>query len=98
MCHNPATLYSIEKRGFIREGYFADLTIVDLNSPWTVDKHNILSKCAWSPLEGTTFQTKVTHTFVNGHLVYDNGQFNETQRGQALTKTNDGAQVNSHSR
>lgn len=87
MCHNPATLYSIEKRGFIREGYFADLTIVDLNSCWTVEKNNCLSKCGWSPLEGTTFQTKVIHTFVNGNLVYDNGKFNETTRGQALTKT-----------
>jgi dihydroorotase len=85
MCHNPATLYSIEKRGFIREGYFADLTIVDLTTHWTVDKNNILSKCGWSPLEGTTFQTKVTHTFVNGNLVYDNGYFNETKKGQALT-------------
>ena len=89
MCHNPATLYSIQKRGFIREGYFADLTIVDLNASWTVDKNNILSKCRWSPLEGTTFQTKVTHTFVNGHLVYDNGKFDETKRGRALTKTKD---------
>lgn len=89
MCHNPATLYSIEKRGFIREGYFADLTIVDLNAPWTVDKKNILSKCGWSPLEGTTFQTKVTHTFVNGNLTYFEGSFNETNRGRALTKTND---------
>jgi dihydroorotase len=87
MCHNPATLYNIDKRGFIREGYFADLAIVDLSSSWTVDKTNILSKCAWSPLEGTTFQSKVTNTFVNGHLVYDNGQFNETIRGQALTTT-----------
>lgn len=85
MCHNPAILYSIEKRGFLREGYFADLTVVDLNSSWTVNKDNILSKCAWSPLEGTIFQTKVTHTFVNGHLVYENGHFNETKKGQALT-------------
>ena len=85
MCHNPAKLYQIEKRGFIREGYFADLTIVDLNSSWTVSKENILSKCGWSPLEGTTFQTKVTHTFVNGYLVYDNGHFNETKKGRALT-------------
>ena len=84
MCHNPATLYSIEKRGFIREGYFADVTIVDLNASWTVSKDNILSKCGWSPLEGTTFQTKVTHTFVNGNLVYDNGKFDETKRGQPL--------------
>ena len=88
MCHNPATLYRIEKRGFIRENYVADLTIVDLNKSWTVDKNNILSKCGWSPLEGTTFKTTVTHTFVNGNLVYDNGKFNETYRGCALTTTN----------
>jgi dihydroorotase len=86
MCHNPAILYQIEKRGFIREGYQADLTIVDLDSNWTVDKNNILSKCGWSPLEETTFQTKVTHTFVNGNLVYDNGRFNEKEKGQPLTK------------
>lgn len=85
MCHNPATLYRIEKRGYIREGYFADLTIVDMGATWTVSKENILYKCGWSPLNGTTFQTKVTHTFVNGNLVYDNGQFNETEKGQALT-------------
>ncbi len=84
MCHNPAILYKIKKRGFIREGYFADLTIVDLNAPWTVDKSNILSKCGWSPLEGTTFQTKVTHTFVNGYLVLEHGHLDETQMGKAL--------------
>jgi dihydroorotase len=88
MCHNPAILYHIYQRGFIREGYFADLTIVDLHAPWTVNKTNIWSKCGWSPLEGTTFQTKVTHTFVNGHLVYDNGQFDETTKGMALTTQN----------
>jgi dihydroorotase len=88
MCHNPAILYSIEKRGFIREGYFADLTIIDLNASWTVDKENIFSKCGWSPLVGTIFQTNVTHTFVNGNLVYDNGQFNEIVKGKALTTTN----------
>jgi dihydroorotase len=87
MCHNPSILYRIEKRGFIREGYFADLTIVDLNSAWTVSKENVLSKCGWSPLEGTTFQTNVIYTFVNGHLVYENGQFNETIKGKALTTT-----------
>lgn len=84
MCHNPAILYRIEKRGFIREGYFADLTIVDFDCTWTVAKDNMLYKCAWSPLEGTTFHTKVTHTFVNGHLVYNNGLFNEENRGMAL--------------
>ena len=85
MCHNPAILYRIEKRGFIREGYYADLTLIDLNSKWTVAKDNILYKCAWSPLEGTTFQTKVIKTFVNGNLVYDNGHFDERVKGQALT-------------
>ncbi len=84
MCHNPATLYRIEKRGFIREGYHADLTIVDLDEPWTVTKENLLYKCGWSPLEGTTFGSKILQTFVNGHLVYDHGLFNEEQRGLAL--------------
>jgi dihydroorotase len=86
MCHNPATLYQIENRGFIREGYFADLAIVDLSAQYTVGLSNILSKCAWSPLEGTTFHSKVTHTFVNGIIVYENGCFNETKKGMALTK------------
>lgn len=86
MCHNPAILYQIEKRGFIREGYFADLCIVDLNATFTVNKENILSKCGWSPLEGTTFQTIVTHTFVNGNLVFNNGNFNEDKKGLPLTK------------
>ncbi|GAL72745.1 dihydroorotase [Jejuia pallidilutea] len=85
MCHNPATLYSIARRGFIREGYFADLTLVDLNSTWTVTKDNILYKCGWSPLEGTTFQTAIKQTFVNGNLVYDNGTFNETAKGMEIT-------------
>jgi len=85
MCHNPAVLYHIEKRGFIREGYYADLTLVDLNSNWTVAKNNILYKCAWSPLEGTTFTTKVINTFVNGNLVFNNGVFDERVKGQELT-------------
>lgn len=68
----------------IREGYFADLTLVDLNSPWTVGKENILYKCGWSPLEDQTFQAKVTHTFVNGNLVYENGDFSEFIPGQRL--------------
>jgi dihydroorotase len=88
MCHNPAILYRIENRGFIREGYDADLCIVDLNNPWTVSKENLLSKCGWSPLEGTTFHSKVTHTFVNGNLVYDNGDFFEKTKGRALTTSN----------
>ena len=89
MCHNVASLYRIEKRGFIREGYFADLTIVDLNAPWTVSKENILYKCGWSPLEGMQFQTQVTHTIVNGNLIYNNGQFNETVKGYALLFKNE---------
>jgi dihydroorotase len=87
MCHNPATLYGMEKRGFIREGYHADLTLVDLNTDWQVDKSNILYKCGWSPLEGTTFHSKVTHTFVNGNLVYENGIFHEGSRGMALHRS-----------
>lgn len=86
MCHNPAILYGIQKRGFIREGYHADLCIVDLQAPWTVSRENILSKCGWSPLEGTTFQARVTHTLVNGHLVYAEGRFDETRKGMALRK------------
>lgn len=86
MCHNPAILYDIKGRGFIREGYAADLVIVDLNAPWMVNRDCVLSKCNWSPLEGTRFQTKVTHTFVNGHLVYSDGQFDDTVKGQALSK------------
>ncbi|MDP4826071.1 MAG: dihydroorotase [Flavobacteriales bacterium] len=84
MCHNPAILYRIEKRGFIREGYFADLTVVDMNSQWTVAKDNLLYKCGWSPLEGTTFSTQVLQTFVNGNLVFDNGRFDEDVKGQPL--------------
>ncbi len=85
MCHNPAILYRIEKRGFIKEGYYADLILVDLNSRYTVTKENILYKCAWSPLEGISFQTQVINTFVNGNLVYNDGYFNEKVKGQALT-------------
>jgi len=84
MCHNPAILYHIEKRGFIREGYYADLVLVDMDAPWTVSKENILYKCGWSPLEGTLFNTQVTHTLVNGHLVYKQGEFDEEQKGMAL--------------
>jgi dihydroorotase len=87
MCHNPAILYGIEKRGFIRKGYHADLVLVDLNSPWTVSKENIFYRCGWSPLEGTTFHSKVTHTFVNGHPVYEAGRFDETRKGMALKKS-----------
>lgn len=84
MCHNPAILFRIEKRGFIREGYKADLVLVDLNEKWIVEKENIFYKCGWSPLEGTEFHSKVTHTFVNGNLVYENGKINEEQFGERL--------------
>ncbi|MEP0711720.1 dihydroorotase [Algoriphagus sp.] len=82
--HNVATLFRMEKRGFIREGYYADLVLVDLNDPWKVTKENILSKCGWSPFEGHTFQSKVTHTVVSGHLAYENGTFHEEKKGDRL--------------
>lgn len=84
MAHNPAILFRIEKRGFIREGYKADLVLVDLNQNWTVEKENILYKCGWSPLEGTEFHSKVTHTFVNGKLVYENGKITQEKFGERL--------------
>lgn len=85
MCHNPAILFQVEKRGYIREGYFADCVLVDLESPWTVTEDNIEYKCKWSPFEGYTFKSKISHTFVNGNLVYDNAQFATTKHGQRLT-------------
>ncbi|SMP19158.1 dihydroorotase [Chryseobacterium profundimaris] len=84
MAHNPAILFRIEKRGFIKEGYKADLVLVDLNENWKVEKDNILYKCGWSPLEGMNFHSKVTHTFVNGNLVYENGKINEQKFGERL--------------
>ncbi|MGX7667560.1 dihydroorotase [Flavobacterium pedocola] len=84
MAHNPAKIFKIEKRGFIREGYFADLTIVNTTAPWTVNKDNVLYKCGWSPLEGTNFKSRISHTFVNGHLVYTNGKVKEERFGQRL--------------
>jgi dihydroorotase len=85
MCHNPAILFQIEERGYVKQGYFADLVLVDLEKTWKVTKDNILYKCGWSPFEGETFNCKITHTFVNGHLAYANGNFNESQRGMRLT-------------
>ena len=84
MCHAPADCFHVENRGYIRRGYWADLVIADLNSPWTVNKSNILSKCGWSSFEGQTFHSKVTHTFVNGHLAYKNGSFDESVKGQRV--------------
>ena len=82
--HTVADLFQIEKRGYIREGYHADLVLVNLNNPWQVNKSNILYHCGWSPFEGNYFKSKVVKTFVNGHLVYDNGVFDESQKGMRL--------------
>lgn len=84
MAHNPAILFQVSSRGFIREGYFADLALVNLNKPWKVEKENILAKCGWSPFEGTTFHSNVTHTIVSGHLAYAEGIFNESEKGKRL--------------
>ena len=84
MCHNPAICFQIAKRGFIRKGYFADLVLVDLDRPWKVTRENILYKCGWSPFEGTIFNSTITHTIINGHIAYQNGVFNETQKGMRL--------------
>jgi dihydroorotase len=84
MSHNVADIFNIEKRGFIREGYFADLVLVDLNKPSEVTKQSLLYKCGWSPFEGITFSSSISKTFVNGHLVYDNGVFDESRVGERL--------------
>lgn len=84
MAHNPAILFRIEKRGFIREGYKADLVLVDLNADWTVEKDTILYKCGWSPMEGFNFHSKVEKTFVNGKLVFDNGHFSSEKASERL--------------
>ncbi len=85
MCHTPATIFNINERGYIREGYYADLVLIDPDSSWTVNKDNILYKCGWAPMEGRTFNSKVTHTIVNGHIVYENGIFDEHPRSKQLT-------------
>ena len=85
MCHNPAILFQIEKRGYIKKGFFADLVLVDLNKPWTVKKDNVLYKCGWSPFEGTTFKSRVTHTFLNGTLVFNNAKFSDVKVAKRLT-------------
>jgi len=84
MCHAPAVLFGIENRGFIREGYYADLVLADINFPYTVTKENTLYKCGWTPLDGSTFPSTITHTWVNGHLVYENGKINIDNKGKQL--------------
>ena len=83
--HNLAVCFDIEKRGFIREGYWADLVLVDLKDSWTVTKLNNFYKCGWSPFDGDTFQASVTHTFVSGNLAYQKGRFTTDQIGKRLT-------------
>ena len=84
MCHNPAKIFKIEKRGFIKVGFYADLVIVNPGLPWSVKKENILAKCGWSPFEGYTFKSRITHTFVNGELVYQNFKVKDIPVGKRL--------------
>jgi dihydroorotase len=86
-CHAPADCFNIEKRGYLREGYHADLVLIDLNDPWTVDKSNILYKCGWSPFEGVEFQSQVSVTIVNGNVVYQDHNMVEGNVGQRLLFT-----------
>ena len=84
MCHNPAKIFKIEKRGFIKEGYYADLVIVNPSLPWSVKPENILYKCGWSPFENFTFKSRITHTFVNGEMVYNNFKVKDVRAGRRL--------------
>ncbi len=84
MCHAPADMFRIDRRGYLREGYYADLVLVDPERPWTVGPDNIRYKCGWSPLEGTEFSHTVTHTWVNGNLVYEKGQVHDEHKGMRL--------------
>ena len=84
MCHNPAILFNIKKRGFIREGFFADLVILSKNQSWVINKNNILYKCGWSPFEGKKINSMITHTFVSGNLAYENGVFNQNIMGKKI--------------
>jgi len=82
--HNIAKRFKLDRRGFIREGYFADLTLVNLNKPWTVDSSNILYKCGWSPFEGDRFKSSISHTIINGSVIYQNGEFSDKPHSQRL--------------
>jgi dihydroorotase len=85
MCHAPADLFRIEKRGYIREGYFADLVLVDPNQSWVVSPENILYKCGWSPFEGVEFSNKVVATYINGVPVFKNNKINESVKGKRIS-------------
>ena len=89
MCHNPAILFDVQDRGFLREGYFADIVIFNCDSSWEVSKENILYKCGWSPFEGNSFRSQVSHTFVNGHLAYENGRLSSQKNAMRLTFNRD---------
>jgi dihydroorotase len=84
MCNNPATIFNINRRGFVKEGYYADLVVLDPNKFQTISSKNILYKCGWSPFEGDTFNSIITHTFVNGHLAYDHGKINDSKLGMKI--------------
>jgi len=84
MCHNPAILFEIDKRGYVKEGFYADLVLVDLDKSWTVTKENTLYKCGWSPFEGSTLEATITHTFVNGSLAYEEGKFAAALPGKRI--------------
>jgi len=85
MSHNPAILFRIRERGYVREGYYADIVLVNPHSPWKVERSNILAKAGWSPFEETVFESRVTHTFVSGHLAYENGILNQDKPGMRLS-------------
>lgn len=84
MCHAPARMFQVERRGYLREGYQADAVLIDPEAPWTVDRGNVISKCGWSPFEGQQFQARVVRTWVNGHLAYMEGRVNSNVRGERL--------------
>ena len=84
MCHNPADLFQVHKRGYLREGYYADIAVVQPKT-WTVGKENIVAQCGWSPFEGQSFNYAVTHTLVNGHLAYNQGLISPEIKGMRLT-------------
>ena len=89
MCNNPANIFNVIKRGYIKEGYFADLVILDPNKKQTISSENILYKCGWSPFEGQTFNSTITHTFVNGHLAYNNGNLDDSKLGMKINFNNE---------